>query len=77
MNHNTWRARALIAGGVAGALVGVTAAYVFVRAAERHNPEAKGVDIQPAEAVAIGLAVLTLMRQIAQLPETSAKRRLK
>ncbi len=77
MKQSTWRTRALIAGGVAGAVIGVTAAYVFVRAAERHNPDNKGVDIQPAEAVAIGVAVLTLMRQIAQLPETSAKRRLK
>lgn len=77
MKQPTWRTRALIAGGLAGAVIGVTAAYVFVRAAERHNPNNQGVDIQPAEAVAIGVAVLTLVRQIAQLPETSAKRRLK
>lgn len=66
MNTLDWRSKALLAGGAVGALLGVVAAYVYVNSVEKQE-EAPGLN--PAEAVAIGLAVLGVLRQIAALPE--------
>lgn len=64
------RKRVLILGGVAGALVGVGAAYLYLRSApveEGEEGEEKLPDIKPADALKIGLGVLTTVRQIANL----------
>lgn len=56
----------MLAGGAVGALLGVAAAYVYVNSAEQQDERPY---FNPAEAVAIGLAVLGVLRQIAALPE--------
>lgn len=66
MNNLNWRTKALVAGGAVGALLGMAAAYVYVNSVDKQE-EAPGLN--PAEVVAIGLAVLGVMRQIAALPE--------
>lgn len=66
MNNLNWRTRAMLAGGAVGALLGVVAAYVYVNSVDKND---EVPDLNPAEAVAIGLAVLGVLRQIAALPE--------
>jgi hypothetical protein len=64
------KTRVMVIGGVVGALVGVGAAYVYLQSAnvkvdEEGNEQLPAV--QPAKALTIGLAVMTLLRQIAGL----------
>ena len=62
------KTRVMIVGGIVGALLGVGAAYVYLQSAdvkvdEEGNEQLPAV--QPAKALTIGLAVMTLLRQIA------------
>ncbi len=66
MTNLDWRSRAMLAGGAVGALLGVLAAYLYVNSVDQND---EVPDLRPAEAVAIGLAVLGVLRQIAALPE--------
>jgi hypothetical protein len=72
MQNLSWRAKAFLIGGVAGALLGLSAAYLYVNSVEREGAEP---EIQPSEAVGIGLALLAVLRQIASLHEGDAKKR--
>ena len=65
-----WRTRAYVVGGVVGTLVGVGAAYLYVNAQEEGEEAPK---MKPAEAMAIGLAVLALLRQIGGLTGNEPK----
>jgi hypothetical protein len=62
------KTRVMIVGGVVGALLGVGAAYVYLQSADVKVDE-EGNErlpaVQPAKALTIGLAVMTLLRQIA------------
>ncbi len=77
---NAWRNRALVVGAVAGAVLGVLAARLYVRAVEAEAAD-KGETprFNPAQAATIGVAVLGVLRQIAALsegkPPVPAKRR--
>ena len=62
--------KALLIGGVAGALIGLTAAFLYVKANEDQIAaveagKAESVSrISPGEGLAVTLAVVTLLRQI-------------
>lgn len=58
--------KALIAGGVLGALVGVLAAWILVRDMPEDN-EGQMPSVQASDSLKIGLTVLGLLRQIADL----------
>ncbi len=64
------RLRVLIVGGVIGALLGVGAAYLYLRSAPL-EVDAEGKEklpaIQPSKAISAGLGVLTAIRQIVGL----------
>ena len=70
------RTRVLIVGGVLGALLGVGAAYLYVRSVPLVVDE-EGRErlpaVQPARALALGLGVLTLLKQITGLGQPSEK----
>jgi hypothetical protein len=70
MNKPDWRVKALVVGGVCGALLGLGAAYIYINSAQR-----KGVrpEIQPGEAVTLGLGLLTVLRQIASITDKEPK----
>lgn len=65
--------KALIAGGVAGALLGLAAVFLYLKANEPQialleNGEADAVNkVSPGEAMTVGLSLLGLLRQIANL----------
>jgi hypothetical protein len=56
----------MIIGGLVGSLLGVAAAYLFVRAAEESG-ESGPERIATGDAVKVGISVMSLVRQIAEL----------
>lgn len=73
MRNLDWRAKTFLAGGLLGAAIGLTAAYLYVHSVEK---EGTTPEIQPREAVGIGLSVLAVLRQIATLHEGDPKKKL-
>jgi hypothetical protein len=63
---NSWKSRTVIVGIALGALAGLGAAYLLVQRAEK---EGRNPEMTPGEGVKLGLLVLGMLRQIAQLGE--------
>jgi Co/Zn/Cd efflux system component len=72
MRNLDWRTKAFLIGGAVGALLGLGAAYIYVNSVEK---EGAPPEIQPTEAVGIGLALLAVLRQIATLHEGDRKKK--
>ena len=62
--NQNWKTQTLIAGAVIGALAGVGAAYMLVKRAEDNDEQPQ---LSAREGVSLGLMVLGLLRQVAQL----------
>jgi hypothetical protein len=64
-----WKTKVMLLGGIAGALVGAGAAYLYVRSveAEQGGTALTPRPVKPTAAVSVGLSVLSLLRQIANL----------
>jgi len=64
-----WKTKLMLLGGIAGALIGVGAAYLYVRSvdAEHGGLALAPRPVKPTAAVSVGLSVLGLLRQIANL----------
>ena len=62
--YQNWRQKALIAGVIVGAVVGLGAAYLFVQRAE--DPGSRP-SFTTGDGVKLGLIVLGLLRQVADL----------
>lgn len=72
------KAQTYALGALAGALVGMTAAYLYSRAVEEER--GSGGQVQPLQVgqlITIGLAVLGIVRQITEMgrPSSGRKRR--
>jgi hypothetical protein len=64
------RNKALIVGGAIGALLGLLAAWIYVREQpEEEGQETPLPEVAPGDALKIGLTVLGLLRQVAALRE--------
>lgn len=59
----TWRTKALVAGGVIGAAVGIAAAYMLVQRSQDDEP----LKMSAGDGVKIGVLVFGLLRSIANL----------
>jgi hypothetical protein len=65
--------KALLMGGVAGALIGLAAAYLYIKSNEGQIAAAQAGDtealtkVSPREALGVGLSVVSLVRQIVGL----------
>ena len=66
---SNWKTKLMLFGGIAGALMGVGAAYLYVRSvdAEQGGLALAPRPVKPTAAVSVGLSVLGLLRQIASL----------
>ena len=68
-----YRQKVMIAGGLAGALIGLAAAFLYIKANESQISavevgEADEVNkVSPGEAMTVGLSLLGMLRQIANL----------
>jgi hypothetical protein len=72
MKNLDWRTKAFLIGGGVGAVLGLSAAYIYVNSAEKEGVQP---ELKPAEAVGIGLALLAVLRQIANLHEGDHKKK--
>ena len=61
---SNWKMKAFLVGGVVGALLGVGAAYLYVSNVEESGEEP---GVSPRDAVTVGVTVIGLLRQIANL----------
>jgi hypothetical protein len=68
METKSWKTKTLILGGLIGALVGLSAAYLLVQRAEKEHGR---LQMNAGEGIKLGLLVLGLLRQVAQLGEGS------
>ncbi len=68
METKNWKTTTLVIGGVVGALVGLSAAYLLIQRAEKEQGR---LQMNAGEGIKLGLLVLGLLRQVAQLGEGS------
>jgi len=66
--QDNWKTKALLVGAGVGLLAGLGAAYMLVQRAERDGGRP---EMSAGEGVKLGLLVLGLLRQVAQLGEGS------
>jgi hypothetical protein len=64
-----WKRNAYLAGGILGLVAGALSAHLFVRTAQENSsdPDSPPESVTTLQMIAIGVAVLTLIRQIAEL----------
>ena len=62
-----WKTRVMLIGGILGALAGVGAAYLLIQNAERSGKQLKG---SPGDGVKLGVLLMGLMRQVAELGDS-------
>jgi hypothetical protein len=59
-----WKSKVLLLGGVVGALTGLLGAYLLIQNAEKQNTTP---EFSAGEGVKLGVLVMGLLRQVAQL----------
>lgn len=62
--EDQWKMKVLLIGGVLGAMTGLLGAYLLIQNAERR---AMTPELSAGEGVKLGVLVLGLLRQVAQL----------
>lgn len=62
-----WRTRALMVGGLVGAVLGLLSAYLYLRAAdEAHGPGETPSGPKTGDAAKLGVALLAIVRTVAE-----------
>lgn len=74
--QSNWRRQAYIVGAAVGSLLGLLSAYMYTRAAEE-DAERKGKPnrVQTGDLLGLGLALLAVVRQVAELGKPSGKKK--
>lgn len=73
-----WRTRAYVFGVLAGVIFGLLAAYMYIRAGEEEvTRTGEPARVQTGELLGLGLAMLAIIRQVAEMgkPERKPNRR--
>jgi hypothetical protein len=68
-----WKSQTYLIGGTVGLVLGLLSAYLFARSAQENNPDATPARIGTGDILRIGLATLTLIRQVADLSVDRSK----
>ena len=63
-----WKTRVMVIGGIPGALAGVGGAYLLIQNAERSGNQVK---VSPGDGIKIGVLLMGLLRQVAELGDSS------
>jgi hypothetical protein len=66
MSKESHRLKVLLIGTIAGAITGLSAAYLLLRGSEEEEKPAK---LTPSQGVKIGLMLLGVLREVARLSE--------
>ena len=66
-NENNWKSITYLIGAALGLVMGLTAAHLYTRAAEENGEAGLPARIETGDAFKIGLAAVTLIRQISAL----------
>lgn len=67
-NNNAFKKKAMLVGGIGGALVGVIAATIFVKAAqEEADANDSELAITPTKGLQIGMLVVGLLKQLSSI----------
>jgi uncharacterized membrane protein YadS len=64
--NESWRTKTLLIGAALGALVGVGGAYLLIQNADKRGEQ---VEVSSKKGLKLGLILLGLLRQVAQLEE--------
>ncbi len=64
--NGDWKTKTLLYGALIGAVVGVGGAYLLIQNAEKRGEQ---VEVSSREGLKLGLILLGLLRQVAQLGE--------
>lgn len=67
-----WKTKTLITGGLVGALIGLGAAFLFTRSAERNNSDDLP-EISTGEALGVAISIIGIVRGIAALGDGKKK----
>jgi hypothetical protein len=71
-----WRRQAYIVGAAVGSLLGLASAYMYTRAAEEDAERiGKPKRVQTGDLLGLGLALLAILRQVAELGKTPEKKK--
>ncbi len=62
-----WKTQSYLLGIIGGLLLGVLAAYLYVRATEENTKGGSPKGIKTGDAMKLTLSILTLVRQIAEI----------
>jgi hypothetical protein len=62
----SWKTKTMVAGAVVGALIGVSGAYLLIQNADKRGER---VEVTTGSGIKLGLLLLGLLRQVAQLGE--------
>jgi hypothetical protein len=66
VDPNDWKPKVLVAGAVLGALVGISAAYLYTQRAEMENGYAHP-EFSTGDGVRLGLLLLGLLRSVSDM----------
>lgn len=74
--ETNWKSQVYLIGTIAGTLIGFFASYLYARAVEEDvNRSGTRPKLQTGEAIALGLALLSVIRQISEIGSKSPARK--
>ena len=74
--QSSWRTQAYVIGAAIGSILGLASAYMYTRAAEEDAERiGRPKRVQTGDLLGLGLALLAIIRQVAELGKTPDKKK--